>query len=68
MKAIPGSEQHANEVLDKAVTHRGERIGTVVEIRHNIPNGRRYAFVRPDNLEESERRIPLDELTLWQGR
>lgn len=68
MTVIPGSEQHAEEVLDQLVQHVGEKIGRVVEIRHNVANGRRYAFVRPDDLSEPERRLPLDELRLWEGK
>lgn len=68
MTVIPGSEHHAQEVLDQQVTHQGERIGIVVEVRHNIPNGRRYAFVQSAEPGEPERRVPLDELKLWEGR
>jgi hypothetical protein len=68
MTVIPGSEHHAQEVMDRMVTHQGEKIGMVVDVRHNIPNGRRYAFVQPIDPTETERRVPLDELRLWEGK
>lgn len=67
MIPVPGSEQHADEVLGQQVTYNGERIGIVVQVRHNMENGRRYAFVQPMAPEDPERRIPLDELRLSIG-
>lgn len=49
------------------VRHQGRYIGKVNEIRHNIPNGRRYAFVQPTDPEIPERRLPVDELTIHAG-
>lgn len=50
--------------LQREVKHHGENIGIVTEIRSNMSNGRRYAFVQPHDPEHGERRVPLDELTL----
>lgn len=49
--------------LRREVKHDGENIGIVTEIRPNMSNGRRYAFVQPHDPEHGERRVPLDELT-----
>jgi hypothetical protein len=56
------------ELLGEVVKHEGQIIGTVTEIRPNIANGRRYAFVKPHQDGMPERRIPADELTLFWGK
>lgn len=53
--------------LHREVTHDGENIGIVTEIRSNMTNGRRYAFVQPHDPAHGERRLPIDELTLWEA-
>ncbi|AMP13697.1 hypothetical protein [Collimonas pratensis] len=50
--------------LGRTVAHEGITIGIVTQIRPNVANGRRYAFVQPHNQEHGECRIPVDELTL----
>lgn len=50
--------------LGREVKHNGENIGIVTQIRPNMQNGRRYAFVQPHDPEHVERRLPIDELTL----
>lgn len=53
--------------LQREVKHQGENIGIVTEIRPNMNNGRRYAFVQPHDPEHGERRLPVDELTLVEA-
>lgn len=50
--------------IGSEVKHDGENIGIVTQIRPNMNNGRRYAFVQPYDPEHGERRLPVDELTL----
>lgn len=53
--------------LQREVKHDGENIGIVTEIRPNMSNGRRYAFVQSHDPEHGERRVPVDELTLVEA-
>lgn len=46
-----------------SVSHRGASIGTIKDVRRNMPNGRAYALVQPHELLHDTRRLPLDELT-----
>lgn len=50
--------------IGSEVKHDGENIGIVTQIRPNMSNGRRYAFVQPHDPEHAECRVPVDELTL----
>ncbi|MBF8176941.1 PRC-barrel domain-containing protein [Herminiimonas contaminans] len=60
--------KHTKEVIGREVTHKGMRAGLVTEVRHNIPNGRLYAFVQPHNPGDSERRLPIDELEYFENK
>lgn len=60
-------ETKAIDWLGSEVKHNGENIGIVTQIRPNMRNGRRYAFVQPHDPEHVERRLPIDELTLVEG-
>lgn len=53
--------------IGSEVAHEGKPIGIVTQIRPNMGNGRRYAFVQPHNPEHGEHRVPVDELTLVEG-
>jgi|GEM_PF-5809201 len=57
-------DDKAIDWLGREVMHNRENIGIVTEIRPNMTNGRRYAFVQPHDPEFGERRVPVDELTL----
>ncbi|WP_025918477.1 hypothetical protein [Herminiimonas sp. CN] len=57
-------EKQKIDWLGREVTHQGKNIGIVTQIRPNVANGRRYAFVQPHDPEFGERRVPVDELTL----
>lgn len=68
MTISPGSEQHADQVMHAQVSHQGELVGVVRKIRSNVENGRRYALIQPIDPADPERRLPLDELRLWEGK
>lgn len=53
------------DIIGQQVSHRGERVGMVTEIRPNMQNGRRYAFVQSYYPGDDERRLPLDELEIF---
>lgn len=60
-------DQQAIDWLGCEVLHDGENVGIVTQLRPNMTNGRRYAFVQPHDPEHGERRLPVDELTLVQA-
>lgn len=59
-------KNEAVDLLGQEVMHEGQNIGIVTQIRPNVTNGQRYAFVQPHLVGMNERRVPLDELTLVQ--
>jgi hypothetical protein len=52
------------DIIGKEVLHNGYNIGVVADVKPNMENGRRYAFIKPHDVADDVYRIPLDELDL----